>query len=529
MKTLRFHTLYRFKDYRAPAFVPGAIDAYEFQHIRNVELIDLMDDQSTAQVLLDLFRSSQRPRLVFHGYIHPPIEVFEIMADCTRDIRFSCVPWRSRERFSATDAAGRVHEVAFSCGSAYPLRNIWRYIYVAGIVELSVHLPRWAHLAPDLSGMPALRILALGLARNGVPDAGPYEWTRPQNVRLASLQVIRLRFDGEQTAVPVSASWLATFVRDVHPELRLPRLELYAVTLVGNPDEVYPLVSEMSFQDGNIFLLLGTTIFKLHREMLTKKSAYFKDALAAPQAGNAFYPGESEQHPLAVPDVLPSAFIQLIGIIYGRRKLRGPPGVKSHSRAATADIVALIRAAHKLKFNDILKQAVSCYEHSLQAATRLALALSCNIDAWAAPAFAQIVLSFESNAPNPNPYGLLKNPDILPLVYLARQEVAKARLQHITHRGFEVLGGRNKGQSPVAFVDALVITRVLPFTSRATFCKAFAAHAEQMAEEFKISGPRWEPTKAQLEQWVPNIDDEVKLVEALWHYKSPNTMEVLFE
>lgn len=39
----------------------------------------------------------------------------------------------------------------------------------------------------------------------------------------------------------------------------------------------------MSFEDGNIALVAGTTAFKVHRGVLSRKSDLFKDLLSLPQ------------------------------------------------------------------------------------------------------------------------------------------------------------------------------------------------------------------------------------------------------
>lgn len=71
----------------------------------------------------------------------------------------------------------------------------------------------------------------------------------------------------------------------------------------------------------------------------------------------------------------------------------------------------------------------------------------------------------------------------------------------------------------------------VPYCNRAEFVKAFAAEQEkQLKRDLKIpDGPVWQPTRAQLEQWVPHVNEEIKMVESLWRSRPAKAMENLFE
>ena len=48
----------------------------------------------------------------------------------------------------------------------------------------------------------------------------------------------------------------------------------------SNSIQLHP---EMSFEDGSIAIIAGNTAFKVHRSVLSRKSALFKDLLSLPQ------------------------------------------------------------------------------------------------------------------------------------------------------------------------------------------------------------------------------------------------------
>ena len=73
----------------------------------------------------------------------------------------------------------------------------------------------------------------------------------------------------------------------------------------------------MSFEDGNLAVVAGTTAFRVHRGVLSRKSALFKDLLSLPQPDS-----EEQWQGLPVVRLLDSAedITMLLDAIYNGSK-----------------------------------------------------------------------------------------------------------------------------------------------------------------------------------------------------------------
>ncbi|KAF8599777.1 hypothetical protein BDV93DRAFT_609072 [Ceratobasidium sp. AG-I] len=78
------------------------------------------------------------------------------------------------------------------------------------------------------------------------------------------------------------------------------------------------------FDDGNVILLVGGTLFKIHRSLITSSSGVFKDMFKLPTQSESNrsdvspnLEGSSDENPITVPQVLATQFRDLMLFFYG--------------------------------------------------------------------------------------------------------------------------------------------------------------------------------------------------------------------
>ncbi|KAH7097122.1 hypothetical protein BKA62DRAFT_456867 [Auriculariales sp. MPI-PUGE-AT-0066] len=134
------------------------------------------------------------------------------------------------------------------------------------------------------------------------------------------------------------------------------------------------------FDDGDLVLQLDNVLFNLHRFLITRNSALFKDMLSLPQSET---PDESMggtiSRPLLVPDIPPKPFAHLVGLMYSMNYL---PLLETYGSDAIDDgeMVELFSVAHRLQCDQILLQLARTILDKLPPMRKLGVCVFMDLD-----------------------------------------------------------------------------------------------------------------------------------------------------
>ncbi|EJD35496.1 hypothetical protein AURDEDRAFT_175425 [Auricularia subglabra TFB-10046 SS5] len=248
---------------------------------------------------------------------------------------------------------------------------------------------------------------------------------------------------------------------------------------------------EFWFPDGSIVLGVENVLFKVHRSVLARQSELFEGMF---ESGTPGKDGEGcEALPLVLPDIGSKPFADLLSIIYGPRGGTVPTG-------KAADLIALIRLAHRLQFTEAFDIIVRAAHDTLSPLERLGLGLDYDIGDWAYAAFAELVLEF---GPEPRAlHGLITHETHVNIL-VARQRVSDARSLFI------ILHSRGGDDARVHAYAA----HVVPRTKRELFESAARTLASQPGQPIRY-GPN--PSQTVLESWAPHRTVEEQIIRDAW-------------
>ncbi|KAF8525981.1 hypothetical protein BU17DRAFT_62522 [Hysterangium stoloniferum] len=129
------------------------------------------------------------------------------------------------------------------------------------------------------------------------------------------------------------------------------------------------------FDNDQVIFLVEETLFKVHRSILMRHSAVFRDMFDMPQTVGETLEGSCDQAPIRLEDVKAQDFEHLLGILY--------PSVIGKHVATLPEWISILQLATRWLFDDIRSLAIAeLADLKIEPVQKVAIAIQCDIPEW---------------------------------------------------------------------------------------------------------------------------------------------------